>query len=391
MHPWVLTNPFHMRIAVNTRMLIADRLDGTGWFSAESLKRIVAAHPEHQFIFLFDRPYDNRFVFAPNVTPLVVFPPARHPLLWYAWFEISLPPILKKWRPDLFFSPDGFLSLRAGVPSFIVIHDLNFEHHPEWLPPASRWFYRHFFPWYAKKASMIATVSEFTRNDICHTYGIPTSKIDVTPVGVDTDFHPLDEAEKRMVKQELTGGDDYFLFSGNQHPRKNISRMLAAFERFREKTDLPVKMVITGKKLFLATDVKQTLKHMRCRHEVIFTGWLDRPQLGRITASALAAVYVSLFEGFGIPLLEAMQCEVPLLTSRITAMPEVASGAALYADPLSIDSITDGMIQLATNEEIRKRLLTTGRERREQFSWNCTADKLWKMMERCMQQEKFTA
>ncbi|MBU6205399.1 MAG: glycosyltransferase family 1 protein, partial [Bacteroidetes bacterium] len=102
-----------MNIAVNTRFLLSNKLEGIGWFTYETLKRITRAHPEHQFHFLFDRPYHNEFIFSGNITPHILPPPARHPLLWYWWFEQSVPSVLKKIKADLFLSTDGFLSLSA--------------------------------------------------------------------------------------------------------------------------------------------------------------------------------------------------------------------------------------------------------------------------------------
>src|SRR5262245_6511853 len=156
-----------MNIAVNTRMLLKGRLDGIGTFSYETLKRITAQHPEHRFIFLFDRPYDPSFVFGSNVTPLNLFPPARHPLLYTWWFEYSVPKALRNIQADVFLSPDGFLSTRTGVPTLAVIHDINFEHYPKDMPGAYRNYYRTWFPRFARKATRIATVSEFSKKDLC--------------------------------------------------------------------------------------------------------------------------------------------------------------------------------------------------------------------------------
>src|SRR6186713_1838153 len=112
-----------MKIAVNTRFLLKDKLEGIGWFTYESMKRITQQHPEHEFIFLFDRPYSPDFIFSSNITPKALFPPARHAFLWYWWFEGSVAAFLKKNPPDLFLSTDGFLSLRAPVKQVAVIHD----------------------------------------------------------------------------------------------------------------------------------------------------------------------------------------------------------------------------------------------------------------------------
>lgn len=133
-----------MKIAVNTRLLLHGKLEGIGWFSYENLKRITTGHPEHQFYFLFDRPYHRDFIFSDNVIPLVAGPPARHPVLYYIWFEFTVRRLLKKIGADLFLSPDGYLSLGSKIPSIAVFHDLNFEHYPGDLPLAERWYYRTF-------------------------------------------------------------------------------------------------------------------------------------------------------------------------------------------------------------------------------------------------------
>src|ERR1039457_2407091 len=154
-----------MNIAVNTRLLIKDKLDGIGWFTYESLKRITVQHPEHSFYFIFDRKFNPEFIFSNNITPIVLYPQARHPLLFYLWFEYSLSSLLKRLNADLFLSPDGYLSLKSDTKSLAVIHDLNFEHYPNDLPFLVRKYYRYYFPKFANKATIIATVSEFSKQD----------------------------------------------------------------------------------------------------------------------------------------------------------------------------------------------------------------------------------
>jgi len=155
-----------MRIAVNTRLLLKGKLEGIGWFTFQTLNRIVAAHPEHSFIFIFDRPYDASFVFADNVIPVVVPPPARHPILFYCWFEWSIPYVLKKYKADLFLSPDGIGSLRTQIPSVLVMHDLAFEHYPEHLKWSHSVFMRYYSKRYARHAQQLVTVSNFSKQDI---------------------------------------------------------------------------------------------------------------------------------------------------------------------------------------------------------------------------------
>ena len=119
-----------MKIAVNTRLLIKGKLEGIGWFTNETLKRITQQHQDHQFYFLFDRSFDESFIYSDNVNPVVISPQARHPILYYIWFEYSVAKALNKLKPDLFFSPDGYLSLSTHFKSMNVFHDLNFEHIP---------------------------------------------------------------------------------------------------------------------------------------------------------------------------------------------------------------------------------------------------------------------
>ena len=151
-----------MRIAVNTRLLLKGKLEGIGWVAYESLKRIVLAHPEVEFYFIFDRKPDTMFLFADNIKPVVLFPQARHPFLFIWFFELSIPRALRKIKADLFYSPDGYLSLRSKVPQVVEFHDLNFEHFPGDMPKIHLWHYKKFFPKFARKAQRIVTVSEFS-------------------------------------------------------------------------------------------------------------------------------------------------------------------------------------------------------------------------------------
>ncbi|HAD33931.1 MAG TPA: glycosyltransferase family 1 protein, partial [Chitinophagaceae bacterium] len=129
-----------MKIAVNARFLLKGKLEGIGWFTHEIIRRVVNMHPEHQFIFFFDRPFDSSFLYAKNVEAVILNPPARHPFLWWIWFEWAIPRALKKYQADMFISTDGFLSLRTQTPTLLVMHDLAFEHFPEHLPLKFRWY-----------------------------------------------------------------------------------------------------------------------------------------------------------------------------------------------------------------------------------------------------------
>lgn len=374
-----------MKIAVNTRLLLKDRLEGIGWFTFENLKRITAHHPEHQFYFIFDRSFDESFIFSPNITPVVAPPQARHPLLYYLWFEQSLPRVLRKIQPDLFFSPDGYLSLNTPVKSMNVFHDLNFEHYPDDLPRAERWFYRHYFPRYAHKACRIATVSEFSKRDIINQYKIPADKIDVVYNGANESYCPLDEEVILRTRMEFTGGRPYFIFVGALHPRKNLANLFRAYDLFRAETRLDIPLVIVGHKKWWTRQIREAYEGMKYSDDVSFSGRLTPGQLHRIIGSALALTYVSYFEGFGIPILEAFYCGVPVVTSNVTSMPEVAGDAALLVDPFSVKSITEGLVKMASDDELRKQLIGRSLLRKDHFSWNRSSELLWQSIEKALQ------
>ncbi|NCC72541.1 MAG: glycosyltransferase family 1 protein [Sphingobacteriia bacterium] len=377
-----------MKIAVNTRLLLKGKLEGIGWFTYENLKRITTQHPEHEFYFLFDRQYDEEFIFSKNITPMVIFPQARHPFLYYIWFEHAIPRALKKTGADLFFSPDGYLSLRTDVPSMNVFHDLNFEHYPKDLPYVERRFYRHYFPEYAHKALRIATVSEYSKKDIVNLYGVDKDKIDVVFNGANESFHPVDEEVKKTTRERFSSGNPYFLFVGSLHPRKNLARLFPAFDQFRETNDQGIKLLIVGEKKWWTEAIENAYEQMKFKSDVIFTGRLEVSQLHQVIASALAITYVSYFEGFGIPILEAFYCNTPVITSNVTSMPEVAGDAALLVDPMSITSIAEAMTKMAGDENLRNRLIEKGRERSKMFSWQKSSERLWQSIETALLQSK---
>ncbi len=366
-----------MKIAVNTRLLIHNKLEGIGWFTYETLRRMVASHPETEFWFIFDRKPDPSFIFGNNVKTLVLRPPARHPLLFVIWFEWSLHKALKRIKPDLFLSPDGYLSLRSDVAALAVMHDLNFEHFPADLPLLVRWYYRFFFPRFARHAERIATVSAFSKQDIHTQYQIPLSDIDVLYNGANELYEPVDEEVRQEVRDKYTSGCPYFMFVGSLHPRKNLARLFTSFDLFKQETDNNIKLLVVGEKKWWTKNIRDSYEMMRCKDEVIFCGRLEAAQLHLVTASALASVYVSYFEGFGIPIVEAFRCGVPVITSNVTSMPEVAGNAALLVDPYSERSIAEAMIELAGDENLRKELVEKGLVRARVFTWDKAAARLW--------------
>lgn len=374
-----------MRIAVNTRLLIKDKLEGIGWFTYETMRRITENHPEHQFFFLFDRKPDPHFVFSQNITPIVLSPQARHPLLWYIWFEISVHRFLKRNSIDLFVSPDGFIPLKSKIPSVNVIHDINFQHYPKGIPLLTRRYYKHFFPRYAKKATEIVTVSQYSKNDICESFSVPPNKITVAYNGANLTYTPVTINEMQQCRNETTNGKPYFVFVGALNPRKNIPRLIDAFGLFLKISGLDFYMVIVGKPMFLNKDIENALTRLEERTRVVFTGRLPVNKLRKVLGSACALTYIPYFEGFGIPLVEAMRCHIPIIASNKTSIPEVVGDAAYLVDPFNITSVANAMHQVATNSELQRTLSAKSAKRKELFSWDKTAEILYQTMSKIIE------
>ncbi len=366
-----------MKIAVNTRLLIKNKLEGIGWFTYESLKRIVRDHPEHDFYFIFDRPYDPSFIFGKNVHPIVISPQARHPILFYIWFEFSIPRLLKKIKPDIFISPDAFYSLKSSCKGLLVIHDLNFEHYPENLPWLVRKYYRYFTPLFSKKASRIATVSTFSKNDIVSQYGIEASKIDVVFNGANSSFKAVSKAMQRKTKAQYSKDKDYFIFIGALSLRKNLVNLFKAFDIYKSSLGNDNKLLVVGEKMWWSGPIRDAYEQMHYKNDVIFTGRLEPDELQKVMGSALALTYVSYFEGFGIPIIEAFNSEIPVITANVTSMPEIAADAALLVDPYNANSIAEAMKEITNNPEKVAELIARGRQRKNDFSWDKTASNLW--------------
>jgi glycosyltransferase involved in cell wall biosynthesis len=366
-----------VKIAINTRLLIKDKLDGIGWFTFETLKRMTQNHPEHQFYFLFDRNYTDEFIFADNITPVIIKPKARHPFLWYLWLEHSVRKTLKSIGADLFLSPDGYLSLKTNVDSIAVIHDINFFHRPKDLPFFTRHYYNFFFPKFAKKAKRIITVSHYSKNDIASSYHIDPEIIDVVYNGSNEIYEPVDEHEKQKVKDKFSEGKDFFIFIGSMHPRKNIANLFKAFDLFKKETNSDFKLIVVGTKYFLTDKIEKAFSNSEYKNDIIFTGRLNPETLHLVLASAYAMTFIPFFEGFGIPVIEAFNCDVPVICSDKTSLPEVAGNAGLYVDPYDIESVKNAMKNICKDPNLREHLIQNARIQRQLFSWDKTAEKLW--------------
>jgi len=368
-----------VRVAINTRLLIQNKIDGIGRFAFETLKRITTTNPNVEFHFIFDRPFSSDFMFNNNITPHVLSPKTRHPIFWYIWFELQLPKLLKTINPNVFFSPDGFIPTNCPYPSVTTIHDLNFEHNPKYLKWTHSLFYRKFFKTYAENSDKIITVSNFSKEDIIKTYGISPEKIHVVYNGVSDDFKTVSNDRKIEIKNKYTNGVNFFVFIGSLHKRKNIKNLLLSFDNYK-KNNRKLKLVIIGEQKWLDRETEKIYKKMKFREEVVFLGRIGNMELAEILGSATALCLISFFEGFGLPIIEAMKCSVPVIASNTTCIPEIVENAGIIINPNNINAITDAMLQIEENDEMRKKLINQGAMRATCFNWEVSANKIWDIL-----------
>ncbi|MBO7180865.1 MAG: glycosyltransferase family 4 protein [Bacteroidales bacterium] len=376
-----------MRIGVNTRLLIEDKLEGIGYFSLKTLERISRNHPETEFIFFFDRPFSKKFVFSPNVKAVVIPLPTRHPMLWHIYFDFLLPFYLKMYRIDLFLSPDGYIPTWGRTKTLPVIHDINYEHDSTFLGKKSYLrYYKHFFPKFARKATRVATVSEFSKADISNIYKIPQDKIDVVYSAANEQYRPHTEEENIQTKAKYTDGKDFFYFVGALHKRKNLVNLFRAFDLFKNQSRSDVKLVIVGNKKWWEGEIAEAYEQMRFRDEVVFTSRLPLEEVNRIASASIACVFVSLFEGFGLPPLEAFRSHTAAIISDTTSLPEIGADAAIYASPTDVESIAKAMNETYTQPEKREECIRKGIVQAEKFSWDKTAELLWNTITKALEQ-----
>jgi len=373
-----------MTIAVNCWILRNKKLDELGYFTVYAISNLIRNHPEVHFQILCDKNFTEDYFDFENVSKHYIFPALRHPVLYLYYMEFALTAFLKKNNPDIFLSMEGFLSLRTSCKQIPVIYDINFEHNPKDLKLKNRIYFRTFYKRFAQKATRIATISEYSKQDIANYYKVDPAKIDNVSCGINSNFSPLDKKQIDEIRKKWTGGKEYFFFVGSMHPRKNIKRLIEAFTLFKQKSRADTKLVLAGSILWSKTEIEDSYLNSAYKDDIIFTGRLSDYELQQVLGASLALSFVPVFEGFGLPIVEAMQSGVPVISSNVTSMPEVAGNAALFVNPFEVESICEGMEKIYTDPKLREELIRKGHIQKQNFSWNKTAELLWSSIEKAM-------
>jgi glycosyltransferase involved in cell wall biosynthesis len=272
----------------------------------------------------------------------------------------------------LFHATEHLLMPLRGVPTVMTVHDLIFRHLPAHHKALNRWYLNWTMPLYCRRADHIIAVSEATRRDLIAAYALPSDKITVVPEAAAPHFQPQSEAARTRARDKYGLPERYLLYVGTIEPRKNLERLLAAWVPLYRSGDCPP-LVIVGKRGWLSDGFYAALEGCPVHEGVILTGYVPDADLPAIYAAATAFVFPSLYEGFGLPPLEAMACGTPVVCSNVSSMPEAVGDAALLVDPEDTRSIEEAILRIVTDSDLRASLRARGYERSGAFSWHLSA------------------
>jgi len=300
------------------------------------------------------------------------------------WEFILLPRLLRNNAIDIFHGP-AFMAppFHRGFQSVATIHDLVAFHHPHTIPMKYAFYMRFLIKLMVSRAGGVITDSEFIRNEIIKMFHVDEKKVFAIPIAASEMFKPVEDKSRIEKLKELYGiNKRYFLHVGNIEPRKNLINLFRACDRIWERLGPDFQLVVVGKKGWLYKEIFDTLSGTKCAHDVVFTGYVYEEDIPALYSGADFFIFPSIYEGFGLPILEAMRCGTPVITSNVSSMPEVAGDAALYVDPRKTEDIAEKILELAYNKTLREKMREKGFQQAAKFSWEKTARKILNVYEK---------
>ncbi|GAB6846309.1 glycosyltransferase family 4 protein [Paraburkholderia kururiensis] len=278
-------------------------------------------------------------------------------------------------RRGYLYHETNFVASRYHGPNVVTIHDLSHRRHPEFHPRVAVGYLDNGLPRTLKQAQTVIAVSRYTKNEIHEIYGLPDEKVVAIPLGVEPAFQPYGEEFCATALAQLNLRYRGFVLSVcTLQPRKNLARLVEAFARLPRVLRQAFPLVLIGADGWMNSTLMEQAGPLALAGELITPGYVSRTNLLRFFASAAVFAYPSLYEGFGLPVAEAMASGVPVLTSNVTSLPEVVAGAALEIDPYSVDEITAGLERLLVDEALREELIKRGLRRATELSWGTTVE-----------------
>jgi glycosyltransferase involved in cell wall biosynthesis len=357
-----------MLIGIDASRAVATQRTGTEKYALHLIRELLALSDGHRFRLYF-RQAPPAGLFAPYHEERVISFPRL-------WTHLALSREMLADPPDLLFVPSHVLPLIHPRRSVVTVHDLGYHYYPEahtaWQNFYLRWSTRH----NARGASRILADSQATRRDLVRYYRTPPAKITVVYPGLDGKLAPVSDPALLAGMRAAYGLEDpYLLYVGTLQPRKNLVRLIQAYARLRslladQDAPLPTpRLVLAGKKGWLYDEIVSQVQTLGLEGQVILAGYVPEADLPALLSGALAFVFPSLYEGFGLPVLEAMACGTPVICSDTSSLPEVAGDAALLVNPREPEALAQAMLGLLRDEELRGKLAARGLQQARRFSW----------------------
>jgi len=349
---------------------------GLGRYAQELLLALAAADGQNEYVVFYNNPaaarVDPSLERFPKITTPLSYKPWRLSAMLAHFTRIPQDHLFS--GVDLFHATDHLLPYFRRVKSVFTLHDLIFLFHPETHKPLNRWFLTLMMPRFLRAADAIIAVSECTKRDAIRFYGIPEEKITVIYEGVNPRFRPVGPEAMAAVRARYGLPEHFILYVGTIEPRKNLTVLLEAFSNLQSAI-CNLHLVFVGKKGWLYEGFFHRLRELGLEDRVIFTGYVPDEDLPAIYSAADLFVFPSLYEGFGLPVLEAMACGTPVVCSNTSSLPEVAGDAALLVDPTDVRALAGAMERALRDEILWATLRAMGMEKARQFTWEEAAQK----------------
>jgi glycosyltransferase involved in cell wall biosynthesis len=299
--------------------------------------------------------------------------PTHRPLVRILWEQLVQPMALRQAGIDLLHAMAFVGPLATSCPFVVTIYDLSFLHYPDAFRSWNRWYLSRFTTLSARRARRVIAISENTKRDVVNMLGVPSESVDVVYCGVDKTFRPLPPAAVTGFRRERALPDHFILFLGTLEPRKNVQMLIRAYAQWRKTEPTIPQLVVAGGKGWYYDQIFAEVERLGLTGEVIFPGYVAQEDLPLWYNAADLFVYPSRFEGFGLPVLEAMACGTPVVTTNAASLPEVAGGAALLVSPHDEVQLIAAMRRALCDKTLREEMKTKGRTQAATFTWESTA------------------
>lgn len=383
-----------MKIAFDIQPLLDSQKSGIGYYQYGLVKNIIKRYPDDEYVLNF---FNNRLNIRKIEEKIKDLKKDNVMTSNFKWFNSgfykliwNILPIQYSWlfddKVDITHFFNYFIPPGVKGKKIVTVHDMTYKRFPETVRLKTRRMLELNLQRSINIADAVITISEFSKNEILTYFPECEDKITVVYCGVDINrfTNQINNKLIEKIKQKYMIDGEYLLYLGTLEPRKNIRSLIESYGLVIQELERKVKLVIAGGKGWMYNDIFEKIKELRLEKDVIFTGYIDDEDIGALMKGAVIFLFPSMYEGFGMPTIEAMACGTPVLTSKIASLPEITGDSALLVNPFSVNDIKYGMLKLLTDKHLRDELSIKGLERSKRFSYESISKDLYNVYETVM-------